>query len=150
MTAQRGPDAAPQRRTRLTRSRPSGSVRRRCADDRGAVAVLVLALAAVVALAGATASAVAAVGVARQRAAAVADLAALAAAQRAHEGSASACARAARLAERNGGTLRSCLLAGDIAQVLAEVRPPGRLGRLGSATAGARAGPAALQPEGTP
>lgn len=111
--------------------------------DRGAAAVLVLTTAAVLVLAGSTVSAVAAVGIARQRAATVADLAALAAAQRALEGEPAACRTAARIAAANGAGLVSCLLAGDVAEVVAEVRPGGRLGRLGRATSQARAGPAA-------
>lgn len=109
--------------------------------DRGAVAVVVIALAAVVGLAGATASALGAVAVARQRAAAVADLSALAAAQHAHEGDAVACAWASRIARADGARLRRCVLAGDVVEVAVEVRPAGRLGRLGSATSRARAGP---------
>lgn len=114
--------------------------------DRGAAAVLVLAMGAVLTLAGATTSAVAAVAVARQRAAAVADLAALAAAQRALEGQTAACTRAASIAAANGGTLLGCRLDGDVAEVVALVRPPGRLGQLGSASARARAGPHRLVP----
>lgn len=115
--------------------------------DRGAVAVLVLGLAAVLALIGATAAAVAAVAVARQRAAAVADLAALAGAQHALEGATGACAWAARIAAADGAVLRSCSLDGDVLRVVAEVRPAGPLGRLGSATSRARAGPA-FPPDG--
>lgn len=114
---------------------------RRLSGDGGVGTVLVLIVAGLVALAGSTATALAAVAVARQRAAAVADLAALAAAQHALEGEAVACAWAARTAAADGGTLRRCLLAGDVADVVAEVRPPGPLGELGSATARARAGP---------
>jgi secretion/DNA translocation related TadE-like protein len=97
----------------------------------------------VLALLGATGSALAAVAVARQRAAAVADLAALAAAQRALDGPAAACARAAQLAAADGARLLRCTLTGDVATVVAQVTPPGPIGRIGSATARARAGPAA-------
>jgi secretion/DNA translocation related TadE-like protein len=117
----------------------------RSAGDRGAAAVLVLAMAAVLVLAGATVTAVAAVAVARQRAATVADLAALAAAQRALEGQVDACTRAARTAAANGARLTSCRLDGDVAEVVAEVRPPGRLGELGAARSRARAGPDLLR-----
>jgi secretion/DNA translocation related TadE-like protein len=106
------------------------------------VAVLVLALAGLLALLGATSSAVAAVAVARQRAAAVADLAALAAAQRALEGESVACASASRTAAADGAAVLRCALDGEVAEVLAQVRPPGLLGRLGAATSRARAGPA--------
>ncbi len=120
------------------------------AGDRGAAAVLVLALAGLLALLGATTAAVAAVAVARQRAAAVADLAALAGAQHALEGQAVACGWAHRVAAEGAATLRSCRLDGDVVQVVSLVRPPGPLGRLGSATAQARAGPAGARSAGTP
>lgn len=114
------------------------------AQDRGAAAVLVLVCAGLLSLAGATTSAVAAVAVARQRAAAVADLAALAAAGAALEGPVAACRTARAVAAANGGSLTRCVLVGDVAQVTGQVRPPGPLGRLGLATARAAAGPAAV------
>ena len=115
---------------------------RRCRGDAGMTAPIVLALAGLLALLGATASSVAAVGVARQRAAAVADLAALAAAQHALEGQQVACGWAQRVAHADAAAVRSCRLSADVAEVVAEVRPPGPLGRLGVATSRARAGPA--------
>lgn len=114
----------------------------RTRGDAGAGAVLVLCAASLLLLVAMTAAAVGAVAVARQRAAAVADLAALAAAQHALEGEAAACAWAARTTSADGGRLRSCALEGDVAEVVAEVRPPGPVGRLGSAVSRARAGPA--------
>lgn len=123
--------------------------RRRCAGERGVGVVLVLAFAAVLALVGATASAVAAVAVARQRAAAVADLAALAGAQHAPHGAARACAWAGRVAAADAATLRGCRVRGDVVEVVAQVRPPGPLGRLGTATSRARAGPASQGAAGT-
>lgn len=119
----------------------------RVRGDRGAAALLVLAVAALLALFGAVSSSVAAVGVARQRAAAVADLAALAGAAHALEGPAAACAWAGRTAARDAASLRTCRVQGDVVTVVAEVRPPGRLGLLGNATGRARAGPAGLRPE---
>jgi len=115
---------------------------RRPVGEAGVAAVLVLSLASVLALVGALSSSLAAVAVARQRAAGVADLAALAAAGLALDGSAAACDRAAALAGRNGGRLTSCRLDGEQALVVAEVRPAGVLGGLGAASARARAGPA--------
>jgi secretion/DNA translocation related TadE-like protein len=115
-------------------SRPTG--------DAGVAGVLVLSLSCVLALVGALGANLAAVAVARQRAAAVADLAALAAAARVLDGPAAACARASRLAADSGGLLASCAVDGDVAVVVAEVRPAGPLGRLGAASARARAGPA--------
>jgi secretion/DNA translocation related TadE-like protein len=122
---------------------PGPAAPRRHSGERGAAAVLVLALAGVLALLGATGSALAAVAVARQRAATVADLAALAAAQRALDGPAAACTRAAQLAAADDARLLRCTLTGDVAAVVVQVTPPGPIGRLGSATAWARAGPAA-------
>ena len=117
-----------------SRLRPTG--------EAGVAAVLVLALASVLALVGSLFCGVAAVAVARQRAAVTADLAALAAAGAVLTGPAAACARAERLAAHNAARLRSCVLTGDQAMVVAEVRPPGPLGWFGSAAASARAGPA--------
>jgi secretion/DNA translocation related TadE-like protein len=81
------------------------------------------------------------VGVARHRAAGVADLAALAAADRAHLGAGRACAVAEGVAAAAGASLLGCRLDGPVAEVTAQVRPVGRLGELGAATARARAGP---------
>jgi secretion/DNA translocation related TadE-like protein len=105
--------------------------------------VLVLSCASVLALLGMTTTAVATVAVARQRAASVADLAALAAAGRALDGPAAACRRAAVIAERSAAVVVSCGLSGDVADLVVSVRPAGPLGRLGAATGQARAGPVA-------
>jgi len=130
-------------RAELAPAPPAGRPVRRSARDRdaGVAAVLVLALSAVLALVGSVTVTLAAVAVARQRAASVADLAALAAAQASLRGPAEACAQAARVAMLSDASLRSCSLEGDVAVVVAEVRPPGVLGGLGSASARARAGP---------
>lgn len=109
--------------------------------DRGAGAVLVLGMAALLTLVSATAASLIAVAVVRQRAAAVADLAALAAAQHALEGPSVACGWAGRITAADAGRLLSCRLAGDVADVTVEVRPSGPLGRLGAARSRARAGP---------
>jgi len=128
----------------------TGAARRRApVGDGGATAALVLALAGLLSLLGATTSAVAAVAVARQRAASVADLSALAGAAHALAGEAVACGWARRIAAADAASLRSCQLRGDVVEVVAEVRPPGRLGDLGGATARARAGPADLTAVGT-
>lgn len=109
--------------------------------DDGAAAVLVLCAALVLALAAGVLVTLSSVAVARQRAASAADLSALAAAQAALHGPAAACARADRLARDVGASVVSCRLDGDVARVVAEVRPTGPLGRLGAARAHARAGP---------
>jgi secretion/DNA translocation related TadE-like protein len=80
--------------------------------------------------------------VARHRAASVADLSALAAASSVHLGSAPACEAARKIAHRSSAQLLECRLVGDVVEVVTSVRPPGRLGELGAATARARAGPA--------
>lgn len=119
---------------------------RRPGSDRGSATVLVLGLCAVVLLAGTVAAGLGAVAVARHRAASAADLAALAAASRASQGAAVACAAGARVAARAGAVLTACRLEGWDAVVVAAVRPPGALGRLGQAAVPARAGPAAHAP----
>ena len=117
-------------------------------QDAGFATVLVLGLAAVLVLVGVVAAALGAAAVARQRAASAADLSALAAAERVLSGPGVACARAASLAERVAARLSVCEISGDVVHVVVQVRPPGPLGRLGVASAHARAGPAALQPSG--
>ena len=114
---------------------------RRCSGEAGVAGVLVLCLAVVVASCGAVLVSVAAVGLARHRAAGVADLAALAAAERALAGPGAACAAAARTAAAGAGRVLSCTVTGEVAHVVAEVRPPGWLGTLGAARSQARAGP---------
>lgn len=109
--------------------------------DQGVATVLVLALAAVLALLGAGSASLAAVAVARQRAASAADLSALAGAERVLEGQAAACGRARLVAGLVGGELSTCTVVGDVVDLVVEVRPAGRIGRLGAASARARAGP---------
>ena len=110
--------------------------------DRGSAGLLVLALASALALLGALTAAVGAVAVARHRAASAADLAALAAADRALSGPAVACAAARSAAVAVGAALERCQLDGEIADVVAAVRPPGALGAWGVARSHSRAGPA--------
>lgn len=117
--------------------RDAGARRR----DDGVATVLVLASAALLVLVASVAVALAGVSVARQRAASAADLSALAGAEAVLSGPAAACRRAASLAGRVGGRLSACHVDGDIVVVGVDVRPAGLLGRLGVATARARAGP---------
>lgn len=114
----------------------------RAEGDAGSGTVLVLTAASVLLLIGTVLASLAAVGVARHRAASVADLSALAAASSAHLGSGPACDAAREVADRSSARLVECRVVGDVAYVVASVRPPGRLGELGAATARARAGPA--------
>lgn len=114
----------------------------RTGSDAGAGTIIVLVAASVLVLVAMVLTSLAAVGVARHRAASVADLAALAAASSSHLGGGAACAAAAEIAQRSAARLVDCRLVGDRAEVVASVRPPGRLGELGAASARAHAGPA--------
>jgi secretion/DNA translocation related TadE-like protein len=115
---------------------------RRCDQaDRGSAGILVLVLASILALVGVLAAGVGAVSVARHRAASAADLAALAAADRALQGEASACAAAHRAADEVGARVERCGLDGDVADVQVAVRPAGAVGSWGVARSHSRAGP---------
>lgn len=120
----------------------SGAGQRACRPDGGVATVLtagaVAALLAVYSLLIWFGSAV----IARHRAAAAADLAALAAASYARDGPERACRRAGFVAERMGGTLGSCLLRDQDALVKVSMAPRGVPAAFGAATARARAGPA--------
>lgn len=109
--------------------------------DRGSATVLVLSLALVLSLLGGTMVAAAAAMVVRHRAASVADLAALAAADRAFDGALRACAAAERVARANRARLEHCRLDGEQALVTAAVDLHGWLSSWGSVRTTARAGP---------
>jgi secretion/DNA translocation related TadE-like protein len=79
---------------------------------------------------------------ARHRAAAAADLAALAAAGRVWSGPAAACASAGGVAKANGAVLRSCHVRGEQVEVVTSVAIAGPAAVLGDAHRRARAGPA--------
>ena len=115
--------------------------RRRRSADAGTATAMVLGLAAVLLLCAAVATALAAVAVARQQAASAADLSALAAAAAVVHGPEVACGRARALAAEVGAVLTSCRVVGDRVDVVAQVRPDGALGRLGTASVRAAAGP---------
>ena len=106
----------------------------------------VLTLAAVLVLVAGTLAALGQIAVTRHRAAAGADLAALAAAGRALQGASPACAVAQDVAQAQGARLISCRMLGETSDVVVEVRPHGRLGLLAAARARARAGPAGAVP----
>ena len=110
-------------------------------DDRGFVTIAVAGLLLMLLSVTALVATLGAVAVARHRAAAAADLAALAAASRALEGSGAACQAAATVARRQSAHLLSCSISGLEALVVVGVRPPGRIGLLGEARATSRAGP---------
>lgn len=110
-------------------------------DDEGAATVLVLALAVVLVLVGAVLVAAGSAVLARHRAQSAADLGALAAAQLALDGPASACSAAGAVVRAVGARLGQCRLQGADAVVAVEVDLPGRLRSLGPARGSARAGP---------
>jgi secretion/DNA translocation related TadE-like protein len=103
--------------------------------------VWLLAVGLVLLAAGLAGAAVGAAHVARHRAQSAADLAALAGAARAIEGSSAACARATELATANGARLTRCELDGLDLTVAVEVTPAPVTGLDRAATATARAGP---------
>ena len=94
--------------------------------DSGAAAVLALGLSAVLLVLVLVASVVADLLAARQRAAAAADLGALAGAPAVLRGEAEACAAAAFVVRTNGGVLRECALDGADVRVVVSARPRGR------------------------
>jgi secretion/DNA translocation related TadE-like protein len=99
----------------------------------GAIAALLVVVGLIIGL-GAAANT-------RHRAAAAADLAALAAAATAISGQDTACGRAGWVAERMSVTLTACRLDGWNAEVEVVARPPDVIMGFGRATAHARAGP---------
>jgi secretion/DNA translocation related TadE-like protein len=113
--------------------------------DRGSGTVWMVALLGATWAVAVMAMSVGGVRAARHRAYAAADLAALAAASHAADGSRNACRLAARVARGSGGRLRSCALHGRIAEVMvgSEVRGLPAVRRL-VAQARARAGPESL------
>lgn len=103
--------------------------------------MLVLALACALLALGGTLAVLGAVAVSRHRAAAAADLAALAGAAHLAEGQVRACQAARRITRAQAAVLLECTSDGTTLFVLAAVRPPGPLGALGVARARSRAGP---------
>jgi secretion/DNA translocation related TadE-like protein len=104
--------------------------RAQVAGDRGSAIVLAACLAMVLVLAATVASVIAALLAGQARAQSAADLAALAAADRALWGTDEACAMAATIAERNGASLTECTI--DLLDVVlrVEVPPPRVAARL--------------------
>lgn len=109
--------------------------------ERGAASLLVVALTGVLLLVGCALGVVAAMVADHRRAAAAADLAALAGAaalQRGDDG----CAAAEPLAAANGARLVDCAVEGSDVLVTVEVTGPRWLGQRGDLVGRARAGPA--------
>lgn len=109
------------------------------ARDRGSASVWWLAVGLALLGAGLAGAAVGAAHVARHQAQSAADLAALAGAARAGEGTAAACARAAEIVAANQARLTDCQLDGLDITVTVEMTPAGVVS--GVAIATARAGP---------
>jgi secretion/DNA translocation related TadE-like protein len=112
-------------------------------DDRGSATIWTVSVLLVLVTIGTAAMLVASALHAHARAVTAADLAALAAAAavQAGESGARACGHAGRVAAGNGARLVSCVVSGDIADVVAEVPIRGAAARAGPARAAARAGP---------
>lgn len=115
-------------------------VRRRC-SQRGAGTVFILSIVLVVMVALQAVAVLAAGQSARHRAAAAADLAALAAANRLAFGSADPCADAGRIADANGAVLRDCVIDGMEVEVQVRVDTMSALPWLPAQDRRARAGP---------
>lgn len=96
--------------------------RREGAGDRGAATVWAVACAVLLCVVFAAVLALGQVLAARQRVATAADLAALAAADRALEGQGEACALAGRVAAAQRAVVVRCELTGEIADLTAETR----------------------------
>ncbi|MCI0685706.1 MAG: flp pilus-assembly TadE/G-like family protein [Sporichthyaceae bacterium] len=119
----------------MTAARPAGGTDRGSATIFGLIAVVLVTL---VGMAGVLLG-YAVVG--RHRAAAAADLAALAGAARAVDGSAPACAVVGEVASANGASISNCRLDGLAVEVVTEVRLPPLFGVPVVARSRARAGP---------
>ena len=109
--------------------------------EAGLAAPLVVALAGVVLLAAIATAALGRLLVDQRRAAAAADLAALAGATALQHGG-DGCAAARRTADANGANLTGCSLSGQRIQVSAALDSPTLLGRLVQVRVEAAAGPA--------
>lgn len=105
--------------------------------DEGFATITVLALCGILTAAGGLVAVLGEIAVARHQAAAAADLAALAGAGRALEGSEVVCGVARVVAARNDAALTSCELDGLDVHVMVEVAA----GRWGKVASHARAGP---------
>jgi secretion/DNA translocation related TadE-like protein len=122
-------------------------------DDRGSATIWTLGLLLVVLTVGAAALAVASVLHAHARAVTAADLAAFtaAAAIQAGESGPGSCQQGRRVAAGNGARLVSCVVRGDIVDVVTEVPVRGVAAGVGPARAAARAGPSLhTQASGSP
>jgi secretion/DNA translocation related TadE-like protein len=119
-------------------------------SDRGSGSIWLLAMTALVTVAAFLAAGVAGAITVRHRAAAAADLAALAAAGTAMVGG-PACPMAARIARANDAALAACHVDGVVVSVTTAATPAGWLGSFGiSSVRSARAGPVPVTHAGHP
>lgn len=109
--------------------------------DCGSATMLLIGAMLVLATATAAASAVGVVASHRQKAATAADMAALAAAAETSGDLPIACARAAAVADANGGHLDACRVRDGSIEVVASLELPGALTGFGPLRATSRAGP---------
>jgi secretion/DNA translocation related TadE-like protein len=121
----------------------SGHVRRRASreGDEGSATVWAVGGIAALFLVAAVVLATGSVVQTRHRVAGAADLASLAAASHAPEGTTAACGRAQWVAARMGARVTSCRLSGWNVLVEVSAPLPGELARFGTATARSMAGP---------
>lgn len=137
-----GPAQVARRVRRCGRQRRRRTRRHLRADsERGSGTVYAVAMIGVLAVVAGAATLVAKAHVAYQRAAAAADLGALAGARALVDGTAEPCAAAAQIVQRNQAVLAGCVIEGQTIVITSRVAV--RLGSLGlkDATARARAGP---------
>lgn len=128
----------------IRRGRQSGARLLSRGGERGSGSMLVLAMVPLLVAAGVAALVVGNAMVARHRAAAAADLAALAAAGEAVSGAPSPCRAAHLVAVTNGARLLACRVDGFEVEVTLMVRQPGLVARfLPDSARRARAGPVA-------
>jgi secretion/DNA translocation related TadE-like protein len=113
---------------------------RRDGEERGAAALLAVAMSGVLLLVAAALAVVGALVVDHRRAQSAADLSALAGAAEAGRGG-RACEAAREVAGRNGAQLRECAVQGLTVTVAVRVEGPRWLGQRGDLDATARAGP---------
>ncbi|GAC1327239.1 MAG: hypothetical protein NVSMB13_13320 [Mycobacteriales bacterium] len=118
--------------------------------DRGSATVWLLGLSLLLWTLTGAALLVGEAVVVRHRVEAAADLAALAAAERALAGARPACAAAVQVASEAGAALVRCAVVGRLSEVTAERRPAGLLGLAGPVRARARAGPGTDRPNRPP
>lgn len=136
------------RPNRVRRRRRSASVLRNTGADRGSASLLVLWVACLVWWLGVGSAYVASAMTARHRAAATADLAALAAADRAFYGPVAACRSAREVALAMAGRVERCSVNGLVADVTVLVQPVLRVPGESAVTVRARAGPSSLASAG--